>query len=430
MPMNGQERIAVIGLGYVGLPLAIAFAGAGLPVIGFDIDHRRVAALRDGHDWTGEIGVEALRTTGLVLTDRPDDLADVTFWIVTVPTPVDANHCPDLGALRAACETVGAHMRPGAAVVIESTVYPGTTEDVCGPLLEQASGLARGVDFVLGYSPERINPGDTKHGIADVVKIVAGQNMATLDRVAAIYGRIVPAGLHRAPSIAVAETAKVIENTQRDLNIALMNEVAKVCHLLDIRTSDVLAAAGTKWNFLKFHPGLVGGHCIGVDPYYLTARAQQLGYHPEVILAGRRINAGMGAYVAGQVVRTLAISGVALARGSVGILGLTFKENVPDLRNSAMVDMVRTLRDYGLNVLLHDPIADEADVGRLFGAGTTPLTMFAGLDALVLAVPHRVYDQLSSEDLRDMLNPAGMFADVRSRFDSRLFPSPIHYWSL
>lgn len=430
MPMNGQERIAVIGLGYVGLPLAIAFAGAGLPVIGFDIDHRRVAALRDGHDWTGEIGVEALRTTGLVLTDRPDDLADVTFWIVTVPTPVDANHCPDLGALRAACETVGAHMRPGAAVVIESTVYPGTTEDVCGPLLEQASGLARGVDFVLGYSPERINPGDTKHGIADVVKIVAGQNMATLDRVAAIYGRIVPAGLHRAPSIAVAETAKVIENTQRDLNIALMNEVAKVCHLLDIRTSDVLAAAGTKWNFLKFHPGLVGGHCIGVDPYYLTARAQQLGYHPEVILAGRRINAGMGAYVAGQVVRTLAISGVALARGSVGILGLTFKENVPDLRNSAIVDMVRTLRDYGLNVLLHDPIADEADVGRLFGAGTTPLTMFAGLDALVLAVPHRVYDQLSSEDLRDMLNPAGMFADVRSRFDSRLFPSPIHYWSL
>ncbi|WP_198162867.1 nucleotide sugar dehydrogenase [Sphingobium sp. TCM1] len=430
MPMNGQERIAVIGLGYVGLPLAIAFAGAGLPVIGFDIDHRRVAALRDGHDWTGEIGVEALRTTGLVLTDRPDDLADVTFWIVTVPTPVDANHCPDLGALRAACETVGAHMRPGAAVVIESTVYPGTTEDVCGPLLEQASGLARGVDFVLGYSPERINPGDTKHGIADVVKIVAGQNMATLDRVAAIYGRIVPAGLHRAPSIAVAETAKVIENTQRDLNIALMNEVAKVCHLLDIRTSDVLAAAGTKWNFLKFHPGLVGGHCIGVDPYYLTARAQQLGYHPEVILAGRRINAGMGAYVAGQVVRTLAISGVALARGSVGILGLTFKENVPDLRNSAMVDMVRTLRDYGLNVLLHDPIADEADVGRLFGAGTTPLTMFAGLDALVLAVPHRVYDQLSSENLRDMLNPAGMFADVRSRFDSRLFPSPIHYWSL
>lgn len=430
MPMNGQERIAVIGLGYVGLPLAIAFAGAGLPVIGFDIDHRRVAALRDGHDWTGEIGVEALRTTGLVLTDRPDDLADVTFWIVTVPTPVDANHCPDLGALRAACETVGAHMRPGAAVVIESTVYPGTTEDVCGPLLEQASGLARGVDFVLGYSPERINPGDTKHGIADVVKIVAGQNMATLDRVAAIYGRIVPAGLHRAPSIAVAETAKVIENTQRDLNIALMNEVAKVCHLLDIRTSDVLAAAGTKWNFLKFHPGLVGGHCIGVDPYYLTARAQQLGYHPEVILAGRRINAGMGAYVAGQVVRTLAISGVALARGSVGILGLTFKENVPDLRNSAMVDMVRTLRDYGLNVLLHDPIADEADVGRLFGAGTTPLTMFAGLDALVLAVPHRVYDQLSSEDLRDMLNPAGMFADVRSRFDSRLFPPPIHYWSL
>ncbi|OAN57025.1 UDP-N-acetyl-D-galactosamine dehydrogenase [Sphingobium sp. TCM1] len=428
--MNGQERIAVIGLGYVGLPLAIAFAGAGLPVIGFDIDHRRVAALRDGHDWTGEIGVEALRTTGLVLTDRPDDLADVTFWIVTVPTPVDANHCPDLGALRAACETVGAHMRPGAAVVIESTVYPGTTEDVCGPLLEQASGLARGVDFVLGYSPERINPGDTKHGIADVVKIVAGQNMATLDRVAAIYGRIVPAGLHRAPSIAVAETAKVIENTQRDLNIALMNEVAKVCHLLDIRTSDVLAAAGTKWNFLKFHPGLVGGHCIGVDPYYLTARAQQLGYHPEVILAGRRINAGMGAYVAGQVVRTLAISGVALARGSVGILGLTFKENVPDLRNSAMVDMVRTLRDYGLNVLLHDPIADEADVGRLFGAGTTPLTMFAGLDALVLAVPHRVYDQLSSENLRDMLNPAGMFADVRSRFDSRLFPSPIHYWSL
>lgn len=430
MPMNGQERIAVIGLGYVGLPLAIAFAGAGLPVIGFDIDHRRVAALRDGHDWTGEIGVEALRTTGLVLTDRLDDLADVTFWIVTVPTPVDANHCPDLGALRAACETVGAHMRPGAAVVIESTVYPGTTEDVCGPLLEQASGLARGVDFVLGYSPERINPGDTKHGIADVVKIVAGQNMATLDRVAAIYGRIVPAGLHRAPSIAVAETAKVIENTQRDLNIALMNEVAKVCHLLDIRTSDVLAAAGTKWNFLKFHPGLVGGHCIGVDPYYLTARAQQLGYHPEVILAGRRINAGMGAYVAGQVVRTLAISGVALARGSVGILGLTFKENVPDLRNSAMVDMVRTLRDYGLNVLLHDPIADEADVGRLFGAGTTPLTMFAGLDALVLAVPHRVYDQLSSENLRDMLNPAGMFADVRSRFDSRLFPSPIHYWSL
>ena len=429
MPTSQRERIAVIGLGYVGLPVALAFARAFPGAIGFDIDPTRVDELARGIDRTGETAPEELRNAELVLTADPSSLRGAGFFVVAVPTPVDDNRQPDLAQLGAACTTVGQALSKGAVVVFESTVYPGVTEEFCGPLLEGASGLKRGRDFSLGYSPERINPGDREHRLESVVKVVAGEDAATLQRVADAYGRIVPAGVHRAPSIGVAEAAKVIENTQRDLNIALMNELALIFDRLGLRTSDVLAAAGTKWNFLRFTPGLVGGHCIGVDPYYLTAKAEAVGYHPEVILAGRRINDGMGRFVARKLLKLLAQSGREIARAKVGVLGLTFKENVPDLRNSRVPDILAELAEFGLEALVHDPVASPVYAEREYGIRLVGMEAFGGLDGVVLAVPHRQYLGPVRTAVLDAVVPGGVFIDVKSAFE----PGDLRnarYWSL
>jgi UDP-N-acetyl-D-galactosamine dehydrogenase len=424
------ERIAVIGLGYVGLPVALAFAKAFPGTVGFDIDRARVDALSAGDDHTGECDAAMLHAAPILFTAAPRDLADASVYVVAVPTPIDANSQPDLAAVRSACCTVGAVLSPGDVVVFESTVYPGVTEEVCGPILAEVSGLQAGLDFHLGYSPERINPGDREHTIDRIVKVVAGDDAATLERLARVYGAIVPAGIHQAPSIKVAEAAKVIENTQRDLNIALMNELALIFDRLGIRTQDVLEAAGTKWNFLPFKPGLVGGHCIGVDPYYLTAKAESVGYHPEVILAGRRINDGMGCFVAQRLVKLLAAQGRALNGARVGVLGLTFKENVADLRNSQVPNIVRELREFGIFPLAHDPVANPQAAAALFGLTLSDIGDFRDLDGLVLAVPHQAYRVLPIAEIVAMLRPDGIVMDVKSVLNPDSLPPGISYWSL
>jgi UDP-N-acetyl-D-galactosamine dehydrogenase len=424
-----NERIAVIGLGYVGLPVALAFAKVAERVVGFDISEERVAALRTGFDATGEAEADALAATTLVFSSDPADLDGASFFVVTVPTPIDREHRPDLGPLRAACRMIGPHLRPGAVVVFESTVYPGTTQEVCGPELSHASGLIAGRDFFLGYSPERINPGAREHSLDRVVKIVAGEDAATLERVAAAYGAIVPAGLHRAPSIAVAEAAKLIENVQRDLNIALMNELSLIFERLGLRTEDVLTAARTKWNFLRFSPGLVGGHCIGIDPYYLTAKAEAHGYHPDVILAGRRINDGMGRFIAQKTVKMLAKAGITVAGARVGVLGITFKEDIPDLRNSRVVDIIDELRSFSIEPLVHDPKAAPEAVRQEYAVALSPLAAFSGLDALILAVGHAAYRD-DARSLAAMLKPGGLFIDVKSLFEPAALRGDIRYWSL
>ena len=424
-----QGKIAVIGLGYVGLPLSVALARQ-FDTLGFDISSRRVDELKRGQDSTGEISPDVLSSTALKLTSDAGDLPGRDIYIVTVPTPIDHANRPDFGAVLSACDLVGRAMEPGAIIVFESTVFPGATEEICGPALERASGLKCGVDFKLGYSPERINPGDTEHPLEKIVKVVAGQDEETLERLAAIYGAIIEAGVHRTPSIKVAEAAKVIENTQRDVNIALMNELSKICDLVGIRTADVLAAAGTKWNFLKFHPGLVGGHCIGVDPYYLTAKAEQLGYRPEVILSGRRINDSMGSYVAQQVIKRLANHDLPLKKLRVGILGLTFKENVPDIRNSKVVDIIRELKSYGVEALIHDPLAHHEAVQEEFGIELSSLTEFQKLHALILAVPHDHYGHIQPASLNAMIVKHGLFVDVKSNVSPAAMRTDIDYWSL
>jgi len=421
-------KVAVVGLGYVGLPLAVALARKH-EVVGFDISTERVAALRRGTDWTNEVAPEALRAVGLAITSDVSELGGCEVFIVTVPTPIDEANRPDFGALLKACALVGPALSKGAIVVFESTVYPGVTEEVCAPALEQASGLEAGENFKLGYSPERINPGDKAHPLEKIVKVVAGQDPETLDKLASLYGSIVEAGIHRAPSIKVAEAAKVIENTQRDLNIALMNEVAKICHLLGIRTRDVLDAAGTKWNFLKFHPGLVGGHCIGVDPYYLTAKAEQLGYQPEVILSGRRVNDGMGAYLAQRVVKLIAGNGQPMDKARVGILGFTFKENVPDIRNSKVIDTYRELREFGIEPIVHDPLADADAVREEYGVELAPIEDLKDLRALIYAVGHDEYRPLHGR-ISDLVAEGGIVADVRSLLDPASLRPDIRYWSL
>jgi UDP-N-acetyl-D-galactosamine dehydrogenase len=425
-----ERGFAVVGLGYVGLPVALALARKFEPVIGFDVSERRIAALRDGRDVTGEVSEAALRATRLRLTDDPDMLAEASFLVVTVPTPIDAERRPDLGPLASACALIGPRLRPGAVVVFESTVYPGLTRDICGPLLAKASGLVQGEGFKLGYSPERINPGDKRHRLETIVKIVAGEDAATLERVAAAYGQIIEAGLHRAPSIEVAEAAKVIENTQRDLNIALMNELAIIFDRLGIATADVLAAAGTKWNFLPFTPGLVGGHCIGVDPYYLTARAEAAGYYPQVILSGRRINDGMGAFVAQRLVKLLIAAERPVKGARIGVIGITFKEDVPDLRNSRVPDIVAELREFGIAAAVADPLADPAEARREYGIDLVPLDRFTALDGLILAVPHRVLGKAGWGRLFASLVPGGVFVDVKSAVDRAEVPAGAHYWSL
>ena len=423
------EKIAVIGLGYVGLPVAVALAQAFPGTVGFDISKRRVISLQAGEDWTGEIDMATLKASGLAVTDIASDLTGATFFIVTVPTPIDDSRRPDLSPLESACRIIGPVLQRGAVVVFESTVYPGVSEDVCGPWLEQYSGLKRGVDFKLGYSPERINPGDKQHRLETITKIISAEDSESLSRLRAVYGRIITAGLHEAPTIKVAEAAKVLENTQRDINIALMNELAIILDRMNVRTKDVLDAAGTKWNFLRFTPGLVGGHCIGVDPYYLTSCAEALGYHPEVILAGRRLNDDMGRFIASKLIKLLVKAGKPLSGAKVGVLGLTFKEDVPDLRNSKVPDIIRELNEFGIHPLVHDPMANAEGAHHEYGLTLTGLDTFRNLDALVLAVSHRSYVS-ALPDLLARLAPKGILIDIKSVVPVALVPEGVTYWSL
>ncbi|RUU14699.1 nucleotide sugar dehydrogenase [Mesorhizobium sp. USDA-HM6] len=425
-----SERIAVIGLGYVGLPVAVAFGKVFPGTIAFDISECRINELRDGVDRTGEVDTAALKESSIALTTDREMLKGATVFIVAVPTPIDINRAPDLAPLKLASELVGGAIDKGAVVVFESTVYPGVTEDFCGPIIERISGLRHPHDFALGYSPERANPGDREHSLQRIVKVVSGENAETLERVASIYGRIIDAGVYRAQSIKVAEAAKVIENTQRDLNIALMNELAMIFERLEIRTQDVLDAASTKWNFLPFKPGFVGGHCIGVDPYYLTAKAEAEGYHPQIILAGRRINDGMGAFVAQQVVKQLIRSDMPVKGASIGILGLTFKEDVPDLRNSRVFDMVRELRQFGIVPKVHDPLADGEIARRDHGEMILPLDQIDDLHGLVLAVPHKQYLEGEKSRIFQMIRPGGTLFDIKSAIKPDEIPDNIKYWSL
>ncbi len=431
--ISRQAKIAVVGLGYVGLPLAAAF-GRRFDVIGFDIHKEKVVQLQDGFDATGEVSREELAATTIKYTASPEELAAAAFIIVTVPTPIDSNNNPDLQPVEKASQTIGRHLRRGTIVVYESTVYPGVTEDICVPILERESGLKCGVDFKVGYSPERINPGDKVHTVDKIVKVVSGMDAETLETVGAVYALIITAGVHRASSIKVAEAAKVIENTQRDLNIALINELALIFNKLGIPTQDVLAAAGTKWNFLKFTPGLVGGHCIGVDPYYLTHKAEQIGYLPQVILAGRRINDGMGKYVAENTVKQMIQSGKVIKGARVLILGLTFKEDVPDIRNTKVVDIVRELRDYGIEVLVHDPLADPAETRHEYGLELTDLDDVGHVDAVIYAVCHRAFSALTIQDMARFCrngNGKGIVVDVKNVLEREAVAAAgMRYWSL
>jgi UDP-N-acetyl-D-galactosamine dehydrogenase len=425
-----NEKIAVIGLGYVGLPVAISF-GRRLPTIGFDIRQRRIDELKKGQDETMEVTSDQLAAAKqLEMTADPTKLADCTFYIVAVPTPIDENNRPDLGPMISASKTIAPHLKKGDIVVYESTVYPGVTEEICGPILDQLSGLKNGTDYFLGYSPERINPGDKEHTFEKITKVVSGQTPEALDRVAKVYSSVVTAGVHRAPSIKVAEAAKVIENTQRDLNIALMNELALIFDRMGIRTADVLEAAGTKWNFLRFSPGLVGGHCIGVDPYYLTTKAQELGYLPEVILAGRRINNSIGPFIAQKCVKMLVSTDVALRKAKVGILGLTFKENVPDLRNSKIPDIVKELATFGIDAMVHDPLGDAREAHEEYKIEITPLEKFQQLDAVILAVAHDEYIK-NIGNVFERVKDGGAVIDVKSALPANTKPPRgIRLWSL
>ena len=423
--MTHDRSISVIGLGYVGLPVAVAF-GRRSRVIGFDIDTVRIEDLRRRTDRTGEVDSAELAPTDVHFTSDAADLGEADFHIVAVPTPIDHTRKPDLRTLLGAARTVGRHLARGDIVVFESTVYPGVTEEECVPVLEEASGLACGSDFTVGYSPERINPGDREHTFARIPKIVAGQDDATLDVVAAVYETVVAAGVHRAATIRVAEAAKVIENTQRDINIALMNELALIFARMGIDTRDVLAAAGTKWNFLPFTPGLVGGHCIGVDPYYLAHKAATLSYQPEVILAGRRVNDAMGTWVAGQAVKALVRRGLAMQDVVVTILGFTFKENVPDLRNTRVVDIVRELEDYGLTVQVHDPCADPDEAAREHGVELAAREALRPADAVIVAVSHAAFVEQGWPNVTALMRDGrGIVIDVKGVLDRASRPRRI-----
>ena len=427
----GDELVvAVVGLGYVGLPLAVAF-GRKVRTIGFDVSTAKIAAYRKHLDPTGEVSADEIRgALHLEVTADPALLKQATAIIVAVPTPVDAAHQPDFGPLISASITVGANLQPGVVVIYESTVYPGATEEVCVPVLEKHSKLKWRTDFHVGYSPERINPGDREHTLTKIIKVVAGDDAATLDRVAALYASVIDAGVHRAASIKVAEAAKVIENTQRDLNVALMNELAIIFDRLGIDTLDVLKAAGTKWNFLPFRPGLVGGHCIGVDPYYLTHKAETVGYHPEVILAGRRINDGMGKFIAEKTVKLMIAAGVSLKGAKVNVLGLAFKENCPDLRNSRVPDIIAELRSYGLEVNAHDPAASAEEARHEYGIELRSWDELPQAEAIVIAVAHREYVRLEAPDYRAKLNGAGVVVDVKSALAPLIASGLPNYWRL
>ena len=429
--MADQTVIAVVGLGYVGLPLAVEF-GKRHPTIGFDLSAAKVDAYRKFHDPTGEVTEGDLRAARhLAVTTDASALREADFIVVAVPTPIDAAHQPDFGPLLGASESVGRNLKRGATVVFESTVYPGATEEVCVPVIEAHSKMQWRRDFFVGYSPERINPGDKQHTLTRITKVVSGDSPETLERVATIYGSIVEAGVYRASSIKVAEAAKVIENTQRDLNIALMNELALIFHKIGIDTMEVLEAAGTKWNFLPFRPGLVGGHCIGVDPYYLTHKADRLGYHPQVILAGRRINDGMGQYIAQQTVKQMIRAGFPVKGGRVNVLGLTFKENCPDLRNSRVIDVVRELDSYGIAVHVHDPVANAAEAMHEYGVKLTPWKELPRAHAIVAAVAHAEYKKIPIDEYVAGLEPGGLYVDVKCPADQAVLEARgIDVWRL
>jgi UDP-N-acetyl-D-galactosamine dehydrogenase len=425
MSAADNQRIVVIGLGYVGLPLAVALAKSA-DVVGLDIDRRRIEELRAGHDRTHEVPSDVLRASSLSITDKADDCNGADIYIVTVPTPVDAQNRPDLRPVVGASEAVAKMLDPAKKpiVVYESTVYPGVTEEICGPLIERHSGFKRGTDFYLGYSPERINPGDREHTVDRIVKVVAGENPEITERLAELYGKVTSAGTFRAASIKAAEAAKVIENAQRDINIAFMNEITQIFSKMDISIWDVLEAAGTKWNFLKFQPGLVGGHCIGVDPYYLSFRAQELGQEPHVILSGRSINDGMGGWVADQLHARHGKPGPVL------VMGLAFKENVPDLRNSRVIDVIRRLEALGHEVTVHDPLADAGEAQHEYGIVLAADALDQSYDLVVVAVPHAAYGELSDERVGALVAEGGLLADLKNLYGGRTLARGLQRWTL
>jgi len=429
--VHNRQTIGVIGLGYVGLPVAITF-GRHFPTIGYDIKKQRIDAYKTYFDPTGELSPDELKSAvHLTYTSDPSDLSKADVIIVAVPTPIDTARQPDLSPLKSATQTAGKNMKKGAIIVFESTVYPGTTEEVCVPILETASGFVWKKDFNVGYSPERINPGDEKHTLTTVMKVVSGDTEETLNRLADLYGAIISAGIYRAPSIKTAEAAKVIENTQRDLNIALMNELSVIFDNLGIDTLEVLKAAETKWNFLPFRPGLVGGHCIGVDPYYLTYKAETVGYHPQVILAGRRINDSMGKFIAEKTVKLMSHFCKNIKDARVGILGLTFKEDCTDLRNSKVIDIINELRSFGISPLVHDPLANADEAKRFFNIRLTRWDEMVRLDAIIIAVCHRAYKSLSLQEFQNRLNPQGCIIDVKSVLDpAAVTEKGIQFWRL
>ena len=433
--VNGKDKLSLVGLGYVGMPIAIEFAKRGVKVIGFDLNAAKIETYKSGIDPTHEVGDEAIQNTTVEFTADETRLGEAKFHIVAVPTPVNDDHTPDLTPVEGASQILGRNLTKGSIVVFESTVYPGVTEDVCVPILEKESGLKCGVDFKIGYSPERINPGDKVHRLSTITKIVSGMDEETLENVAKVYEIVVDAGVHRAESIKVAEAAKVIENSQRDINIAFMNELSIIFNKMGIDTLSVLKAAGTKWNFLNFRPGLVGGHCIGVDPYYLTYKAEELGYHSQIILSGRRINDDMGKYVAEQVVKKLIAAGAPVRDAKVGILGFTFKENCPDTRNTKIIDIVKELNEYGIQPLIAETYADAAEAERLYGVSFCDVDDIRECDAVILAVAHSAFAELTMAQIDGMFKSVGnekkVLADIKGLLERiRYEAAGYRYWRL
>lgn len=431
--LNGEAQLSLVGLGYVGMPIAVAYAKK-IKVVGFDSNEAKIDLYRKGIDPTKEVGDEAIRDTKVQFTANPGELSKCKFHIVAVPTPVHPDHTPDLSPVEGASHTLGKYLTRGSIVVYESTVYPGVTEDICKPILEKESGLKCGVDFKIGYSPERINPGDKVHRLETITKIVSGMDEETLDEVAKVYSLVALAGVYRAQSIKVAEAAKVIENSQRDINIAFMNELSMIFHKMGIDTKSVLEAAGTKWNFLKFFPGLVGGHCIGVDPYYLTYQAERMGYHSQIILSGRRINDDMGAYIANCLVKNLIAADIPVKEAKVAILGFTFKENCPDTRNTKVIDIYHELQEYGITPLVVDPQADAEEANRLYGITFRQLSDIKEMDAVIVAVSHQEFLSWKKEDLDAFFAKNGktkVLMDLKGMYQMQDYPSPEYsYWRL
>jgi UDP-N-acetyl-D-galactosamine dehydrogenase len=429
----GEEKIALVGLGYVGMPIAVAFARK-VKVIGFDLNAAKIDLYKNGIDPTNEVGNDVIKNTTVEFTADPAKLKEAKFHIVAVPTPVNDDHTPDLTPVEGASRLLGQNLTKGSIVVFESTVYPGVTEDICVPIIEKESGLKCGVDFKIGYSPERINPGDKVHRLETITKIVSGMDVETLDEVAKVYELVVEAGVHRAESIKVAEAAKVIENSQRDINIAFMNELSIIFHKMGIDTKAVLEAAGTKWNFLKFFPGLVGGHCIGVDPYYLTYKAEQLGYHSQIILSGRRINDDMGKYVAESVVKKLIAADLPVRNAKVAILGFTFKENCPDTRNTKVIDIYNELKEYGITPMVVDTTADADEAKRLYGIEFAGMQDIKNMDAVIVAVAHDEFLKISKTDIDGFFNPRNakkVLADIKGLYNKDTFSGEDYsYWRL